>query len=133
METGVCVRKAAKVKGVIHETAGRIPDADRALISKEKIVQYLLNFNHPDAASKARILAHAGFDAADPDFLEKALRQQHLSGEAREGKLSPFGKKYEITRRLSGPAGSVMVTSVWIVRTGESFPRLITIVPELVL
>ncbi len=115
---------------MIDEAITQIPGADRALISKEKIVRYLLNFDHPDGASKARVLAHAGFDAAKPDEFEQVLRQQHLCGEARPGKPSPFGRKYEIARPLTGPAGSVMITSVWIVRTGESFPRLITIIPE---
>jgi len=115
---------------MIDEATERIPGADHALISEDKIVRYLLNFDHPDGASKARVLAHAGFDAANPNILERAIRQQHLSGGAREGRRSPFGKKYEITRPLTGPAGSVMMTSVWMVRTGESFPRLITIIPE---
>ena len=118
---------------MIDEQIAQIPGADRAFISEQKIVQYLLNLDHPDGASKARVLAHAGFDVARPDELEHALRQQHLSGNARQGGPSPFGKKYEITRPLNGPAGSVMVTSVWIVRTSESFPRLITIIPEPIL
>ena len=107
-----------------------IPGAEHALISEEKTVRYLLNPDHPDGASKARVLARAGFDATRPDELEHALRSQHLSANARHGKPSPFGKKYEITRSLSGPDGTVMVTSVWIVRHRESFPRLITIIPE---
>ena len=119
-----------EVRGMIDEATERIPGADHALICKDKIVQYLLNLDHPDGASKAQVLAHAGFDVADPDMLEQALRKQHLFGGARDGNRSPFGKKYEITRSLTGPAGRVMVTSVWIVRTGESFPRLITVIPE---
>ncbi|MFH1919306.1 MAG: DUF6883 domain-containing protein [Planctomycetota bacterium] len=108
----------------------RIPGAERALISEEKIVRYLLNIDHPDGASKARVLAHAGFDATCPEELEWALRKQHLSADAREGAPSAFGAKYEITRSLSGPKGSIMATSVWMIRHGESFPRLITLIPE---
>lgn len=107
----------------------RIPEASQALISKEKIVEYLLNPDHPDGASKARVLAHAGFDPAWPDELEQALREQHLSGDAREGMKSPFGTKYEITASLTGPTGTVIVTSVWMIRHEETFPRLITLVP----
>jgi len=108
----------------------RIPGVERALISEDKVVRYLLNFDHPDGASKARVLAHAGFDGSRPHELDRALREQHLHVEAREGRPSPFGKKYEITQPLSGPKGTIMVTSVWMIRHGESFPRLITIVPE---
>lgn len=115
---------------MIDEPRMRIPGVDRALISTEKIVQYLLNYDHPDGASKARVLAHAGFDREHPQVLELALREQHLTCEARRGKPSPFGEKYEITRLLTGPTGAVLVTSIWIIRQAESFPRLITIVPE---
>lgn len=108
----------------------QIPGAERALISKEKIVRYLLNLDHPDGASKARVLGHAGFDSTRPEELEQALREQHLSIDAREGSPSPFGAKYEITQLLSGPKASIMATSVWMIRHGESFPRLITLIPE---
>ena len=107
----------------------KIPGVEHALISRE-VVGYLLNPDHPDGASKARLLAHAGFDITRPEELEQALTAQHLSSDAREGKRSPFGTKYEVTGPLSGPKGSVMATSIWMIRYGESFPRLITLIPE---
>ena len=100
------------------------------MIAREKVVDYLLNFDHPEGSSKARVLARAGFRAARPEQLEEALRGQHLLGDARPGSPSPFGEKYEITDYLTGPEGRVLVTSIWMVRYGESFPRLITVVPE---
>jgi hypothetical protein len=108
----------------------RIPAADQAFIATEKIVAYLLNEDHPDGGSKARVFAHSGFTIDHPDVFEQALRRQHLTRGARPGKLSPFGIKYEITGRLVGPSGDVLATSVWIIRHGETVPRLITVVPE---
>jgi hypothetical protein len=108
----------------------RIPGADRAIISQEKIVAYLLNLDHPDGGSKAVVLEHAGFTLQRPEDLEQALRVQHLSLDAEHGKPSAFGRKYEIRGELRGPMDRVMVRSVWIVRHGESAPRLITLVPE---
>ena len=108
----------------------RIPFAEQALIPIEKLTNYLLNVDHPDGGPKARVLAHAGFRAEAPEEFEQALREQHLTQEARPGKLSPFGAKYEITGRLTGPNGEVFVTSVWIIRHGEATPRLIIVVPE---
>lgn len=108
----------------------KIPGAEHALISTEKLVCYLLNPDHPDGASKAKVLGHAGFDATHPQELELALRNEHLSSDARLGKSSPFGTKYEASGPLTGPRGSVMVTSVWMIRHGESFPRLITLIPK---
>ncbi|MCC6126771.1 MAG: hypothetical protein IT426_17550 [Pirellulales bacterium] len=108
----------------------RIPNAEQAMIAEEKIVQYLLNPEHVDGASKARVLARAGFHADHPQELDRALRVRHLILEAEIGKPSPFGIKYEITGRLTGPIGSVLVKSIWMIRFDESFPRLITLVPE---
>jgi len=108
----------------------RIPGADRAIISREKIVRYLLNPDHPDGGSKAVVLEHAGFSARRPEELELALRTQHLSLDAEEGKPSAFGEKYEIRGELRGPVDRVVVRSIWIVRHGESAPRLITLIPE---
>ncbi|MEN6451507.1 MAG: DUF6883 domain-containing protein [Thermoguttaceae bacterium] len=108
----------------------RIPGADRAIISQEKIVAYLLNIDHPDGGSKATVLAHAGFSAERPEELEFALRSQHLCLPATRGKLSPYGEKYEIVGPLTGRAGRTMMRSIWIVRHGEATPRLITLVPE---
>jgi hypothetical protein len=108
----------------------RVPAADQAFIAKEKLVDYLLDADHPDGGPKARVFGHAGFSGDKPEEFEQALRQQHLTRDAEPGKSSPFGKKYEITGPLAGPSGKVLVTSVWIIRNGESIPRLITVVPE---
>jgi hypothetical protein len=108
----------------------RIPNAEHAIIAEEKIARYLLNLEHVDGASKARILTSAGFHADDPRQLERALREQHLSLEAENGKPSPFGIKYEIMGSLTGPNGSVLVKTIWMINFGESFPRLITLIPE---
>jgi len=107
-----------------------IPGAEHAIISREKTVQYLLNLDHPEGGSKATVLALAGFSRERPEKLERALRTQHLSMDARRGKPSPYGEKHEIVGPLVGPRGRVMVRSVWMVRYGESAPRLITLIPE---
>jgi len=42
-----------------------------------------------------------------------------------------YGQEYAIRATLVGPSGSSAdVTSVWIVRTGEDFPRFVTAYPE---
>jgi len=107
-----------------------IPGAQHAIISADKIVRYLLNVEHPDGASKARVLARAGFAVERPEELEWSLRADHLTRDAREGTPSPFGTKYEIVGPLTGPTGTVVVKSIWMTRFGESFPRLITVIPE---
>ena len=108
----------------------RIPFSDSAIIASSKLVDYLLDPTHPDGAAKARALARAGFHRAAPDVLERALREQHLALDATAGQRTPYGDKYETTGLLKGPAGVVIVTSVWIVRHGERSPRLVTVIPR---
>jgi hypothetical protein len=62
--------------------------------------------------------------------LELDLREQILSLEAQPGRSSPYGQKYEILGPLTGPNGSsAWIRTIWIIRTGESVPRLVTLIP----
>lgn len=62
--------------------------------------------------------------------LEDEIRSQHLTQPADTGQPSPFGQKYTITALLQGPQGEPrLVTTVWIIRSGEDQPELITIEP----
>jgi len=59
------------------------------------------------------------------------LRAQHLSRDATRGEQTRYGQKYAIRATLVGPSGgSADVVSVWVVRTGEDFPRFLTAYPE---
>lgn len=105
--------------------------AKDAVIPSEKVSRYILSRTHPDGRTKAQYLALLGYSETDGPRLETDLREQHLGREALPGKLSPYGQKYEILGPLTGPSGrSAWVRTVWIVRTGESSPRLVTLVPE---
>ena len=51
-------------------------------------------------------------------------------GDAKLGRASPYGQKYEVHARLTGPAGrSAEMVAVWIVLAGEDFPRFVTAYP----
>jgi hypothetical protein len=55
---------------------------------------------------------------------------------ARTGEVSlethgPYGRKFEVDGILGGSFGrSALVRSVWIIRTEEDFPRLVTVFPR---
>jgi hypothetical protein len=62
--------------------------------------------------------------------LQVDISQIARSGTAVERQTSAFGRKYEVDGILRGPAGrEARVTTVWIVKNGEDFPRLVTIFP----
>jgi hypothetical protein len=63
--------------------------------------------------------------------MEADLRSQHLSQDATTDGPTAYGQKYAIGATLVGPSGrSAEVVSVWVVRTGEDFPRFVTAYPE---
>ena len=59
------------------------------------------------------------------------MRRQHLPKDATAEQHTSYGQKYAIRATLVGPTGgSAEVVSVWVVRTGEEFPRFVTAYPE---
>jgi hypothetical protein len=63
-------------------------------------------------------------------LLEKGLRALLTAGAVNQSKTE-YGWKYEIRGTLTGPKGhSARVISVWIIRSGEDYPRFVTAYPE---
>jgi len=109
----------------------RIPNAERAVIEPAKLHAYLLSRNHPIGRFKAAFFLALGYSSENWRQLEAALRSQHLSQDATAEAPTPYGQKYAIRATLGGPSGnSAEVVSVWVVRTGEEFPRFVTAYPE---
>lgn len=72
-----------------------IPDAGRAIVSHEKVCDYLLNLDHPDGGSKAIWFGSLGYQLPDwrtvaDDLLEIAKTCQHFDTER-----SPYGGKIQ--------------------------------------
>ena len=59
----------------------KLPNADKALIQREKIADYLLNVAHPDNNGKAELFESFGFCLNDWETLAKAFRRAALDGE----------------------------------------------------
>jgi hypothetical protein len=109
----------------------KVPNADRALIGKDKLCDYLLNAAHRRGASKARLLAAMGYQADNWQRLEADMRAQHLAIDADRVVDTDYGPRYEIVAPLTGPSGrSVTFRSIWQIDTGTEFPRFITMYPE---
>ena len=107
----------------------KLPNAEHALVDPAKVRDYLLSPEHPVGRAKARFFAALGFSRDGWPVLREALLA-HAQGEAELGEGSPYGQKYAVRGILQGPAGrAAPVVSVWIVLTGEGFPRLVTAYP----
>ena len=109
----------------------QIPNAERAVIDPAKLHRYLLSRSHPVGRFKAAFFLTLGYSSDGWRQLGANLRGQHLSQDATRSEQTRYGQKYAIRATLVGPSGSsAEVRSVWVVRTGEEFPRFLTAYPE---
>jgi hypothetical protein len=108
----------------------KLPNAQSALVPREKITDYLLDAAHPDNSGKARFFAALGFAPDAWEVLAKAFRKQAQSSEIAEHLESAHGMKYVVDGPIETPLGRrVVVRTVWIIDLGRSCPRLVTAYP----
>jgi hypothetical protein len=107
-----------------------MPNPDRAVITSDKLVNYVLNVEHRRGGTKARALALFGYTPDNWTELETEIRS-HLSEMVDVVRPTPWGMRYEIVIALNTPVGrKFTVRTVWQVDDGTDFPRLITLYPD---
>jgi len=108
----------------------KLPNADKAIVERDKIEDYLLNVRHRYGASKARFFGRFGFRMENWGQLATALHVHGKTHEIKRIHKTKFGPRYEIEGHLIAPDGrSPRVRSVWQFDEGEVAPRLITAYP----
>ena len=105
-------------------------DAAAAIISPEKLRDYLLSAAHPIGRYKSTFFRSLGYSQDQWQALEQGLRAT-LSNEAQLSSGTEYGQKFTVRGVLSGPNGrAAAIVSVWIILTGETAPRFVTAYPE---
>lgn len=105
----------------------KLPHGDRAIVDDRKLTAYLLNPEHEHGASHAHLFsALLGIDADRSKELRAKLLEAARSGDATPGKKSPYGRKFEIRSQMRGPRGEYTILSVWMIRTRDDRPHLVT-------
>jgi hypothetical protein len=108
----------------------KLPNSDKAVVERGKIVGYLLNASHRYGSTKARFFARFGFESEKWEVLAQALRRHGQSHEVKRSRETGFGPRYEVEGALHAPDGrSPLVRSVWQHDHGAVAPRLITAYP----
>ncbi|MFY9622435.1 MAG: DUF6883 domain-containing protein [Pyrinomonadaceae bacterium] len=108
----------------------RLPNAEHAIIEREKITEYLLNPVHRYGASKARFFAGFGFALEAWDVLARALREHAQRHEVSRTYQTRWGRRFEIDGALNALDGrQPRIRSVWQLDDGDIAPRLITAYP----
>lgn len=108
----------------------KLPNAERVIVEREKIVDYLLNPTHRYGASKSRFFTRFGFRVEEWERMGQALGQHGQTHEVTKTRETGFGPRYEVEGALSCPDGRrPQVRTVWQLDCGKVAPRLITAYP----
>ena len=103
----------------------KLPSGDEAIVELEKLTGYCLDPSHPRGKHKARVLASVlGFAIEHAEQLREAFLRAAAIEEAQPAHSDRFGLRYVIDFPITGPKGTGTLRSTWIIRQGESVPRL---------
>ena len=105
----------------------KLPNAERARVSIEKLRDYSLDSGHETGKHKARVFAAAlRFTTADAELLRKLILDAVLTHDAEEGKGDEHGARYTVDFELRESGGAVTIRTAWIIDAGEDVPRLVS-------
>jgi len=108
----------------------QLPNASRARVDEEKIIDYLLNAKHPYGGSKASFFTQFGFTAERWESFAERLRQQGSSHPVSRVTETVFGPRYNVDGEIVSPDGrNPNIRTIWQMDHGVLAPRLITAYP----
>ncbi|MBM4067150.1 MAG: hypothetical protein FJ266_16205 [Planctomycetes bacterium] len=103
--------------------------AGNILISREKLIQYLLVPKKRN--DKSQWLARAGYTLENWRLLKNDLHNQILSLDAIPIENTQYGQMYEIKGKLTGPnRKSLTVCTIWMTENETGNTKFITMYPD---
>jgi hypothetical protein len=111
----------------------QLPNCKDARVPKEKITDYLLVPEHPDAERKAPFFLSCGFRSDGWEVFADALKRHAARFPVAQIKEIPFGIIYTVEGLLDTPPDGTPTTrpvrSAWIVENEKNVPRLVSAYP----
>jgi hypothetical protein len=108
----------------------KLPNAEKIIIKREKILDYLLNTEHHFGSSKANFFGKFGFCSEKWEELASALRIHGQTHEVQKAHETEHGVRFVVEGRLNTPDGrNPHVRTVWQLDKGAVAPKLITAYP----
>ena len=109
----------------------KLPNADKAVVEREKVQDYLLDSVHPDNGGKAQFFERLGFRQSEWKILADAFLAFAHKAEVTHSMKSPHGQKYVIVGRIKSPNGkTASVQTIWIMDKSLNVARLVTAYPR---
>jgi len=108
----------------------KLPQGERANISRGKVVEYLLSETHRAGKSKAVFFRASGFRIEKWHELADMLKQHSLDHEVAHSEETTFGIRYVIEGPLLAPNGQFLqIRSIWFLDKNGQVPRFVTAYP----
>ena len=105
----------------------KLPNAGQAVVDINKLREYCLNPSHSRGRHKARVFASAlRIFQNDAEFLRAQLLDAVLNNDATLGEMDEHGSRYLVDFECAKGKHRATIRSGWMIRQGESFPRLTT-------
>ena len=105
-------------------------DAEDVYVDVAKVRDYLLSSTHPVGRFKASFFFRLGYLPDEWDTLAADLRSIVAASDRSRTISGRHGVKHVISGTLAGPNGMIAeVTTIWIVRRGDTVLRLVTAYP----
>ena len=108
----------------------RLQNHERVVITREKVVNYLLSDTHRDGRYKAVFFRRFGFAVEEWEQLASALREHAVQHDIIRVEVSSYGQRYVIEGSIRSPDGrNPFIRSIWFIEAGEDRPRFVTAYP----
>jgi hypothetical protein len=108
----------------------KLPNYEQVVITREKVVDYLLSDTHRDGRHKAAFFKRFGFTVAEWESAASALRAHAAEHDVTRIEPSPYGQRYVIEGIVRSPDGrDPLIRTIWFIETGEETPRFVTAYP----
>jgi hypothetical protein len=108
----------------------KLPNKEKAYIPSPKIHDYLLSKTHSIGMWKSSFFRSIGFDETNAESLEKAIVEIAQNEDVKKIIESPYGTKYVVDGFIVLAEGiSIGLQTVWIIESGEEYPRFVTAYP----
>ena len=105
-----------------------LPKASKVRMPPEKVTEYALNPSNLKGGDKARVFESAlGFNRGNVAGLVSQIRIGVIRNRAILGRADEYGQRYIVDIPVTGPKGSAVVRTGWIIDPGGTTPRLVTL------
>jgi len=108
-----------------------MPNKEKAVVTRSKVLDYILSLTHRDGSSKAKFFMQFGFSINQWEILVNALKNHAIRNNVTKVEQTSFGTRYVIEGFIETPdKRNPKIRSVWFVKKNTEIPCFVTSYPK---